>query len=138
MTYSVTIAKILSRNDVGATGAHQAGLLVNKKAEILGFFPRLNAGEKNPRKTMRFTDSGGSHWDFEFIYYNNKFFGGTRNEYRLTCMTPFFKAHNAQPGDAIILSKTGQGGFRIEIERAGGSSMIKLTGQWVLVPMRSR
>ena len=34
------VEKILSRNDTGETGGHQAGIHVPKKKEILSFFQR--------------------------------------------------------------------------------------------------
>ena len=34
-----SISKILSANDIGATGGHQAGILIPKDPRILGFFP---------------------------------------------------------------------------------------------------
>lgn len=97
------ITKVLSKNDTGETGAHQAGILIPKTEEILSFFPELNSSVKNPRHSITFTDDSGSQWQFSFIYYNNKFFGGTRNEYRLTRMTPFIKSHNLKSGDALSL-----------------------------------
>ena len=93
MTHTAQITKTLSANDVGETGGHQAGILVPKEREILSFFPSLNPRDKNPRVTLVFREPDGiTRWDFNFIYYNNRFFGGTRNEYRLTCMTKYFRA----------------------------------------------
>ena len=95
------IEKNLSRNDTGETGAHQAGILIPKKPEILSFFPELNKYEKNPRFLITFHDDFGEQWSFSFIYYNNKFYGGTRNEYRLTGMTKFIRNNNI--GDRVKL-----------------------------------
>ena len=41
------IEKTLSKNDTGETGGHQAGILVPKEPDILGFFPR-QAGARGP------------------------------------------------------------------------------------------
>jgi hypothetical protein len=109
------IIKVLSANDVGDTGAHQAGMLVPKEGRILAFFPALNPGEKNPRCSLTFTDDWQDRWTFAFIYYNNRFFGGTRNEYRLTRMTDFLRRRNAKPGDAIVLTRDESDGYRISI-----------------------
>ena len=68
------ISKILSANDTGDTGAHQAGILVPKNREILGFFPPLDNSEKNPRYHLPFYDDSDTKWEFAFIYYNNRFF----------------------------------------------------------------
>ena len=99
------IEKTLSRNDTGETGSHQAGIAIPKKKEILSFFPDLDKNIYNPNITINFKDSNGKDWDFRFIYYNNKFFGRTRNEYRLTWTTGFIKNYALKEGDIITLSK---------------------------------
>ena len=111
------IEKQLSSNDVGKTGGHQAGILIPKQEEILKFFPALDKSTKNPRAKLTFTDESGEKWSFSFIYYNNKFFGGTRNEYRLTCMTPFIKSNNLDEGDTISLHRNKDNDFSIKINR---------------------
>jgi len=112
------IEKILSRNDTGETGGHQAGTLVPKQNDVLSFFPPLDASVKNPRHFISFTDPLGEKWTFSFIYYNNKFFNGTRNEYRLTRMVPFFKAHNLLAGDTLYLRRNEDGMYLVEYARA--------------------
>ena len=111
------IEKVLSRNDTGQTGGHQAGILVPREPTILRFFPSLDSNEYNPRHSLVFRDEVGAKWTFSFIYYNNKFFGGTRNEYRLTCMTPFLRAHNLCAGDTLILSRDEENRFNITYQR---------------------
>jgi hypothetical protein len=111
------ISKVLSANDVGDTGAHQAGMLVPKESRVLGFFPVLNPGEKNPRCSLTFLDDWQDRWTVAFIYYNNRFFDGTRNEYRLTRMTDFLRRRNAKSGDTIILVRDEHDSYRIIIER---------------------
>jgi len=69
------ISKILSANDTGETGGHQAGILIPKSELILSFFPRLNGAEKNPRVYIKFHDNFDEEWQFNYIYYNNKFWG---------------------------------------------------------------
>ena len=111
------ITKVLSANDTGDTGTHQAGMLVPKEGRVLAFFPPLNPRDKNPRCLLRFRDNWQDQWTFAFIYYNNRFFGGTRNEFRLTRMTGFLRQRNAKPGDAIVLSRDENDTYRIGIER---------------------
>nr|WP_283938324.1 EcoRII N-terminal effector-binding domain-containing protein [Sphingomonas brevis] len=101
----------MSANDTGETGAHQAGILVPKDPTILSFFPTLPTDVKNPRIHLYFRDDEGSQWEFAFIYYNNRQFGGTRNEYRLTRMTPFINSNGLHEGDELILEKH-DGGVR--------------------------
>lgn len=101
------IAKVLSKNDAGETGGHQAGILVPKATEILSFFPRLDPSQYNPRCHLMFMDDSGSLWEFSFIYYNNALFEGTRNEYRLTRMTKYIRQAGLVVGDEVILSHDG-------------------------------
>ena len=131
------IAKVLSANDTGDTGAHQAGILVPKDPAILGFFPKLPADVKNPRLHLYFQDEEGVQWEFAFIYYNNKLFGGTRNEYRLTRMTPYFNGNGLKPGDRLLLERK-PGGFRtIRYERRRTAvekdGVLKLGSGWKVV-----
>ena len=118
------ITKVLSANDTGDTGGHQAGILVPKNQNILGFFPPLDATEKNPRHHLPFYDEENERWIFAFIYYNNRFFGGTRNEYRLTRMTPFIRQSNLKPGDELIFKKE-EGKRLIRYKRNRDKGMLK-------------
>lgn len=102
---SKSISKTLSDNDTGATGGHQAGMLIPKREDLISFFPQLDTSAKNPRAAMYFMDISDKVWKFQFIYYNNKFFGGTRNEYRLTGMTRFYREANLKSGDEVILTR---------------------------------
>ena len=112
-----TIAKILSPNDVGETGGHQAGLLIPKKKSILSFFPSLAPSIQNPRVHLLFEDQSGYHWEFAFIYYNNRFFGGTRNEYRLTRMTRYIREARLVSDDEVLMHRHANGSFSISYRR---------------------
>jgi hypothetical protein len=131
------IEKILSRNDTGETGGHQAGILIPKKPEILSFFPELNNVEKNPRFLITFHDHMDEQWSFSFIYYNNKFFGGTRNEYRLTGMTRYMNAYNLKSGDTLTLSRDANGFYSVKYQKDGvqkaSSGPLKLSNSWKVV-----
>ena len=74
------ISKVLSANDTGETGGHQAGILIPKTSRVVAFFPRLDPSEYNPRCHLFFEDAAAERWEFAFIYYNNSLHGrGTRN-----------------------------------------------------------
>jgi hypothetical protein len=131
---------MLSRNDTGETGGHQAGILVPKDPEVLAFFPLLDTSEKNPRHIMTFGDNFGDKWTFAFIYYNNAFFGGTRNEYRLTRMTPYLRRHNLKSGDTITLHRSQDGIYTITYRRLRETQQstdgtLKLGTNWKVVPI---
>ena len=113
---SVIIRKVMSRNDVSETDAHQAGMYILK--ESVSFFPRLGTSELNPRVTLRFEDESGRLWTFDFIYYNNSYFGGTRDEYRLTPMNDYFHLYGIKAGDTIILEKSDDGKIKIRHEKS--------------------
>jgi hypothetical protein len=132
------LEKLLSPNDTGETGGHQAGILVPKQAEILSFFPLLDSSKKNPRIRISFNDEFGFIWQFSFIHYNNKFFEGTRNEYRLTGMTTFFRAMNLKSGDTLKLSRNDDGLYNVRfttiksIQDSEGPKL-KLGNSWKVV-----
>lgn len=123
------ISKLLSTNDTGANGTHQAGILVPKDMEILSFFPYLDEKVKNPRTRLAFTDESGQTWFFSFIYYNNKFFGGTRNEYRLTGMTRFHRVLDARPGDTLLFSRDDNENYSVALKRATEIPAVEINGQ---------
>lgn len=100
----VSIIKKLSRNDLGLTGGHQAGICVPKTVIAKEFFPQLKAEQYNPRVVipMYFEKD---RVDVNFIFYNNRLHGnGTRCEYRLTGISRFLKNQNMKAGDDLIFS----------------------------------
>lgn len=132
------ISKILSANDTGETNAHQAGILVPKNEEILSFFPALGKEVKNPRTLLVFEDISGEQWKFNFIYYNGKLFGGTRNEYRLTGMTTFLKRNNLKAGDKITFHRLIDDKLLVKYQRMSEmtkntSNILKLGSNWKVV-----
>ena len=138
------IRKVLSANDVGETGAHQAGILVPKAEQILAFFPDLDPSVKNPRVTLAMREkSDSTRWDFNFIYYNNRLFGGTRNEYRLTCMTQYLRSINAHVGDELVFSVDENSSYVLDLVRASRSTalvnedgVLVLSGGWTVINTR--
>ena len=109
--------KTLTANDVGETGGHQAGVHIPKsQADLLALLPVLDPSTKNPDTWIIAQDEQGIEWQFRYIYYNNKHHdaGGTRDEYRITHMTRYFRAVGAQADDTLILSGI-PGGKRFKI-----------------------
>jgi hypothetical protein len=82
---AVWYVKRLSGNDTLANGTHQAGPYIPKEL-LFELFPRgFDATTKNPRILIPISiDSHGVAGEVSAIWYNNKLFGGTRNETRLT------------------------------------------------------
>lgn len=133
-------AKVLTANDIGKTGSHQAGALVPKRdLELAKFLPYLDPSKKNPDAWIFCTDPLGNTWKMRYVYYNNKLHdpAGTRNESRITYMTAFFKKWNAQVGDEVVLTQESKPnhflikiipGNSVPTTVANGSSTIKLVG----------
>ena len=140
-----SVSKTLSANDLGRTGSHQAGILVPKDRKILDFFPALVSGSLNPRVSIKVVDEEGQPWQFQFIHYNNRVVAcGTRNEYRLTCMTKFLRKHGAQIGDTLFFEWKGSTlsarVTKTPTDPLGGDedNVIRLSGEWRVVRMRTR
>lgn len=103
-----SFGKTLSANDAGATGGHQAGILVPKsEKDLLAFLPTLNSEIKNPDAWIECVDEVGVIRKFRYIYYNNRLHdsNGTRNEYRLTHITAYFREMCAREGDIFEISR---------------------------------
>jgi len=78
-------AKRLSGNDTLANGTHQAGPYVPKNVLFQVFPPLDNPERENPDVRFRISiDSHGDEREVRAVWYNNKLFGGTRNEARMT------------------------------------------------------
>jgi Restriction endonuclease EcoRII, N-terminal len=116
-----SFAKLLSANDVGLTGGHQAGIHVPKGSrELLAFFPFLDPALPNPDAWISALDDVGTEWVLRFVYYNNRLHGtGTRNEYRITHLTKCLRDMQARPGDQLVFSSTQElGHYLLRLERA--------------------
>lgn len=115
----ITFHKYLSANDVGETGGHQGGILIPKgDRELLAFLPRLDPAIKNSDAWIECIDEDGVSRKFRFVYYNNALHEelGTRNEYRITHMTAYFRDSGAHSGDTFEISReSGRGPHRIRI-----------------------
>lgn len=124
-----TFNKILSANDVGSTGGHQAGVLIPKSEELLAFLPNLDPSVKNPDAWIECEDEDGILHKFRFVYYNNKLHDkdGTRNEYRITHMTKYFREAGASEGDSFEISKDKGRYYRIRVLPAAPKIASSLT-----------
>lgn len=138
-----SFSKTLSANDVGATGGHQGGILIPKsEAELLAFLPPLDSAIKNPDAWIDCLDDVETMRRLRFVYYNNRLHdhGGTRNEYRITYLTSYFREVGAREGDTFEISRAeGEPHYIIRIVRAYAEpdepeeeqvSRIKITSSW--------
>ena len=131
-----SFAKVLSANDTGETGGHQAGILVPKgDPALLAFFPPLDASVQNPDARIEVVDDGGRLWKLRYIYYNNRLHAprGTRNEYRLTHLTRFLRDAGARVGDSLVFTATATPGrYRIALAPAAPDPAVGTMEQPVL------
>lgn len=131
MPRTEVIEKELSRNDVGATDAHQAGIYVGTPNTVPDFFPDLDETQENPETWITFLDDSGRPYRFHLIYWNQR----TRNEYHLTNMTEFFERENAGASDHLLLSRDDDGNFHASIVAAGGDlpgEVVRREGAWTV------
>jgi hypothetical protein len=107
-TTPTSYEKVLSANDTGITGGHMGGILIPRtKSGLIELFPKLDPKEYNPSVFIKIYDSNERSHKLRFVYYNNKLHGkGTRNEYRLTCLTNYLRNWNAKAGDRFRITKT--------------------------------
>jgi len=118
------ISKVLTSNDVGATGSHQAGIVIPSQIAECGFFPTLNHGIINPRIQISVEiPPTGSFLKINYIYYNGRLHGtSTRNEFRITGLTGFLKSQGAFQGDSLTFSRDAGGHYSMILESAEESS----------------
>ena len=134
--------KTLSRNDTGETKSHQSGISIPASVAHSGIFPELGTDKLNPRITITFTDENGRDWTFQYIYYNDAFFGKparqSHNEHRLTCVKDYIAENAIHSGDQIWFGIDEHNeryiGFKKEananITEVDGTTVIKLSANW--------
>jgi hypothetical protein len=111
--------KVLTANDTGHSQSHQAGIHVPKRhTDLISFLPPLDAGILNPSAWLIAVDGNDVKWRLRYIYYNNRLHspGGTRDEFRITRLTAYFREAGAVPGDRMTISgEPGAGMIRIGV-----------------------
>ena len=117
---SSAFAKVLTSTDLGVTGSHQGGICIPRKDNaLLTFFPFLDPQIVNPDTWIKCVDLNGKIWRMRYIYYNGKLHNSsTRNEYRITHMSTFFKEQTAKVEDSLVFTATDKPNtFNILLER---------------------
>lgn len=116
------VEKVLTKNDTAETGGHQAGIAIPKTGPFLQFFPALELRVFNPDTWITCIDPSGVQWKMRFIYYNGKTFTprkSSRNEYRLSHMTSYFKECGASSGDIVVFEATSDPKiFKIDVKNS--------------------
>ena len=102
------LIKVLTKNDLGQTGSHQAGFHVPKS--LIGYLPALDEATLNPDCWLVVTCENAGNASWRYVHYNNKIVsGGTRDEYRVTHTTSALRLMRAEPGDELILEFAANG-----------------------------
>jgi hypothetical protein len=137
-----TLKKVLTANDLGRTGSHQVGIVVPKRFAMSTFFPLLPYDSVNPRRSLTFIDTEtGANISTNFIYYNNKRRGKTRDEFRMTGIAAFCRSKGADVGDSLIMRRIADGRRTLEVLKASSSrespedarSTVILSDNWVVI-----
>ena len=77
---SIKLYKVLSKNDTGETHSHQSGISIPKAVASSGIFPELTTETLNPRTDITFYDEDNVAWTFQYIYYNDIYFGKSTDQ----------------------------------------------------------
>lgn len=124
--------KRLSENDVGETNSHQAGFLIPKEFVKNGLFEALSKTELNPRLKLKVIDlTDGTELLVSYIFYNNRYFGGTRYEYRLTGLTRWIKNHGLKSGDVLQITRIAKHDYSVDILKGERKPSTLSTESWV-------
>lgn len=97
----VSFCKIITPNDAGMTGAHQAGLYIPKDSTGIMFEEPGERGE-NKEKNASLSWFDGKQTECRFVYYGQ----GTRNEYRITRLGRHFRV-----GDLVVIVKMAESNY---------------------------
>ena len=136
------LKKSLSANDLGRTGSHQVGVVIPKNLAMSSFFPTLPYEEVNPRRILTFADSDtGETISVNFIYYNNKRRGKSRDEFRMTGISAYCRSRGAEVGDILEMRLLDDGRRLIRVldgrtsdeEVNTSADSIMLSGKWVTI-----
>lgn len=102
------VSKVLTRNDTGETHSHQSGITIPIRVAETSIFPWLGIEKLNPRVDITFFDENGKMWTFQYIYYNDLYFGKPKgkahDEHRMTCVREYIKENDIKSGDTVWFS----------------------------------
>lgn len=141
----VKVCKILTRNDTGETNSHQSGITIPKEIANTDIFPKMGIDKPNPREEILFFDEDNTLWKFQYIYYNDIFFGKDKklghNEHRLTRVKKYLKQNGIVAGDTIFFSIDAKGVRHVGIEKKtndeqDNNGVIKLGNGWKCITIK--
>lgn len=84
----------------------------------MGAFPLLEDKQLNPRLIITLIDLENDYeYVVNYIKYNNRKFGGTRYEYRMTGVLGLIRHNALKPGDSIIFKRMNPETYSVKFER---------------------
>jgi len=126
--------RTLTANDLGLTGSHQSGFLIPKSLVRGGLFPSMSKTERNPRVRLKLVQRPfATQYFASYIYYNNKYSGGTRDEYRLTGILKLLRTEGFQTGDVIEFRRTSKFDYDFRVIKKPRSSSLLDAASWNLI-----
>lgn len=115
------VSKILTLTDVGKNNSHLSAIRIPARVVGSEVLPELSKTILNPKMDLVFYDENGKGWVFQYIYYNDKFFGKSvkqsHNEYRLSCVRDYIRAYALEEGDIIWFSIDENGIRRVGFDK---------------------
>lgn len=133
------IQKLLTSNDLGLTGSHQVGVVVPKKVAMGGFFPVLPYESTNPRRIVVFYDATTNQKiSINFIYYNNKLRGGTRDEFRITGIAAHCRIRGAKVDDILEMALYEDGRRTLDLVSKRNESKLSSLGSVVTLDLSGK
>jgi hypothetical protein len=139
-----TFVKTLTKTDVGKRGAdgrksNQSGVAVPRSQ--IGAMPELDASQLNPSADFMAIDAEGVRVPLRFIYFNGKTLGvNSRNEYRITGIGEYLRNRNADIGNRLTLTLSGDGNYRMSLdsEESSGAPISRSREMWTVALYMSR
>ena len=127
----IEVWKVLTANDTGETGSHQAAIHIPKHIVRIGFFPELDEESFNPEcPIVARVEPGGRRLPLRYIYYNGKLTGvNGRDEYRITGTTRLLDMVAARADDLLRFRWLDSGEMEISLHSGSGHDEGSVAGR---------
>ena len=133
------VQKLITANDIGLTGSHQAGILIPKT--LTWFFPLLDEHTLNPDRWLTVTTGYGDSHLSRYIHYNNKIVTekGTRDEFRITRIVPALRSAGASAGSVVEFARQSMDEYTLDVVQTDNRNseddpiVIDLSKPWKVV-----
>jgi hypothetical protein len=126
----IEVWKVLTANDTGETGSHQAGIHIPKHIVRLSFFPELDEESFNPECLIEtLVEPVGRRLAVRYVHYNGKLTGANgRDEYRITRTPRILDMVSARTGDLLRFRWLESGEMGISLHSGSGADYASVAG----------